>query len=300
MNDKIGAAAIMAHPSSDLNVPVHSVPVSPIFGAVWKTKMDSLDNAANQGSRIWLADFHTIRVEQVLKLDSSFCSERDAVFELRIVLSTADYRPVFKVYQGRTWVAYGTGDAWGCHDTMLNNLNASIRSASTEIPEQRAQLFPSLAIQQRICTTRVNERYDIFYYIFEPVRFDEPPPWYCPGCIHLVTTRYFIRNKVTRQCVDARDGAKNDWSIVQQWSCRDKSAPQNARSMVWDSVPGDFYSDGIHSLGITGRSFKLKNFNSGLCLDVRSGSSDEFAQFQQYHCTSNNPAQNFYQAGDPY
>ena len=60
MNDKIGAAAIVAHPSSDLNVPVHSVPVSPLFGAVWKTKMDSLDNATNQGSRIWLADFHTI------------------------------------------------------------------------------------------------------------------------------------------------------------------------------------------------------------------------------------------------
>ena len=186
-----------------------------------------------------------------------------------------------------------------CTEYPIPLINIGSRKCFSPTPQDH-YLGDGLPIQQRICATRVNERYDIFYYIFEPVRFDEPPPWYCPGCIHLVTTRYFIRNKVTRQCVDARDGAKNDWSIVQQWSCRDKSAPQNARSMVWDSVPGDFYSDGIHSLGITGRSFKLKNFNSGLCLDVRSGSSDEFAQLQQYHCTSNNPAQNFYQAGDPY
>jgi hypothetical protein len=39
----------------------------------------------------------------------------------------------------------------------------------------------------------------------------------------------------------------------------------------------------------------VRNFNSDLCLDVRAGSWDELAQLQQYHCTSNNVAQNFRQ-----
>jgi hypothetical protein len=146
LNDKINAAAIVTHPSNEPNVPVHSVgPVSTTFRALWKTEMDSLDDATNQWTQIWLDDFHTIHVEQALKLDSFFCSERDAVFELRIVLSTANYRPVFQVYQGPTWVAPGTGDAWGCRDKMLERLNAGIKSASTQIPAKMAQLFPSLS-----------------------------------------------------------------------------------------------------------------------------------------------------------
>ncbi len=54
--------------------------------------------------------------------------------------------------------------------------------------------------------------------------------------------------------------------------------------MVWYSEPSDFPG-----------ALKLRNFNSDLCLDVSWGSSDEYAQLQQYHCTSNNAAQNFWQ-----
>lgn len=43
-------------------------------------------------------------------------------------------------------------------------------------------------------------------------------------------------------------------------------------------------------------SFRIRNFNSDLCLDVAGGSSADYAQIQQYHCTGSNPAQNFYQA----
>ena len=72
-------------------------------------------------------------------------------------------------------------------------------------------------------------------------------------------------NGFSNLCLDARDGAKADWSVVQQWTCKDK----NARSMVWYTEPGDFP-----------RALKVRNFNSDLCLDVREGSSDEFAQAQ--------------------
>jgi Ricin-type beta-trefoil lectin domain-like len=59
---------------------------------------------------------------------------------------------------------------------------------------------------------------------------------------------------------------------------------QNDRSMVWYVELGDFPD-----------AYKIKNFNSDLCLDVRSGSHDDYVQLQQYHCTSNNAAQNFWQ-----
>jgi hypothetical protein len=111
--------------------------------------------------------------------------------------------------------------------------------------------------------------------------------WFpCPGCIcrgaagFLIMHTFVTVNGTSNLCLDARDGAKTDWSVVQQWTCKD----QNARSMVWYTEPGDFP-----------RALKVRNYNSDLCLDVREGSSDEFAQLQQFHCTSNNAAQNFWQ-----
>jgi hypothetical protein len=79
--------------------------------------------------------------------------------------------------------------------------------------------------------------------------------------------------------MDVRDGAKSDWSVVQQWTCKD-----DAKSMLWYSERNDFAG-----------TVKLKNWNSDLCLDVRGGASDEGAQLQQFHCTSNNAAQEFWQ-----
>jgi hypothetical protein len=143
--------------------------------------------------------------------------------------------------------------------------------------------WAGLPIQQHTC----NVVYAFQWYVFVPlgyVLFKEGPPWYCPGCIHLGAEGYFIKNAVTGLCMDARDGATSDGSVVQQWTCRDT----NARSMVWYSETGDFPD-----------AFKLRNFNSDLCLDVRWGSSDEYAQLQQYHCTSNNAAQNFWQTVGP-
>jgi Ricin-type beta-trefoil lectin domain-like len=103
------------------------------------------------------------------------------------------------------------------------------------------------------------------------------------GCIKDGTTGYFIRNLKTNLCLDARDGAKTDGSVVQQWTCRDRNY-RNARSMVWYVEPGEFPG-----------MFKVRNWNSDLCLDVKGGSSDEFAQLQQFHCGSMNLAQNFSQ-----
>ena len=168
-----------------------------------------------------------------------------------------------------------------------------INMGSGKCFEPTAQGGPSnsngLPIQQRTCGPRVIQPTDsipdhpIQYYQFESqgyVALNDQGWFPCWGCIRNGTTGYLIRNLDTNLCLDARDGARTDGSVVQQWECRDR----NARSMVWYVEPGDFPG-----------MFKVRNFNSDLCLDVRASSWDEFAQLQQYHCTSNNVAQNFLQ-----
>ena len=156
-------------------------------------------------------------------------------------------------------------------------------------PQSGHSDWAGLPIQQRTCGPRVihpdgTADPPTQFYQFESqgqVDFNDQP--WCPPliiCVHPGATGFLIRNLGTGLCLDARDGATTDGSVVQQWTCRDK----NARSMVWYVESGDFPG-----------MFKLRNFNSDLCLDVRGGASDEFAQLQQFHCTSNNLAQEFSQ-----
>ena len=147
-------------------------------------------------------------------------------------------------------------------------------------PQDGHNDWAGLLIQQRTCNPIIVNPNSptIQSYQFAPlgaVLYNQGPPWYCPTCIHPGAEGFFIKNFVTNLCVDARDGAKSDGSIVQQWTCRDSSA----RSMVWYTEQGDFPG-----------ALRVRNFNSDLCLDVKGGSSAEFAQLQQYHCTSNNAA----------
>jgi Ricin-type beta-trefoil lectin domain-like len=110
------------------------------------------------------------------------------------------------------------------------------------------------------------------------VLYNQGPPWWCIGCIHLGAEGFFIKNTIlnidpqgpTGLCMDVRDGATSDETVVQQWICRDSSA----RSMVWYTSQGDFPG-----------ALKVRNFNSDHCPDVRGRSSAEGAQLQQYHCT---------------
>jgi hypothetical protein len=153
-------------------------------------------------------------------------------------------------------------------------------------PQGGPSNWAGLPIQQRPCAVQFDETNNrrIQQYRFESqgfVAFNDQGPWWLPcwGCIPAGDEGFFIRNLDTNLCLDARDGAKKDSSVVQQWTCRDR----NARSMVWYIEHGDFPG-----------MFKVRNFNSDLCLDVRGGSWDEFAQLQQFHCTSNNVAQNFF------
>jgi len=92
--------------------------------------------------------------------------------------------------------------------------------------------WAGLPIQQQTC----NPTFTIQYWIFVPlgaVQLNESPPWWCINCIPYYADGYFIQNDFTGLCMDARDGARSDWSVVQQWTCRDATtAGAKARSMV--------------------------------------------------------------------
>jgi Ricin-type beta-trefoil lectin domain len=148
-----------------------------------------------------------------------------------------------------------------------------------------ADVQAGLPIQQLTC-----DGFDVQQWVFEPAGVVQlnggGSDWWCPGCINTnVAEGYFIDNQNTGLCMDARDGSTSDSSVVQQWTCPDAAtAGGHPRSMVWYTAPGDFPG-----------SLRVRNLHSDLCLDVRDGSSDDYAQLQQYHCTSNNAAQNFLQ-----
>jgi Ricin-type beta-trefoil lectin domain len=178
-------------------------------------------------------------------------------------------------------------------DNLIPLVNAGSDKCFSPTPQDGHFELAGLPIQQHTCDPSFGSP-PVQSYQFRPlpdlVPFNDQGWFPCWGCIPRGAVGFFILHEfvttngtntvATNLCMDARDGAKADWSVVQQWTCKD----QNARSMVWYTEPGDFP-----------RALKVRNFNSDLCLDVREGSSGEFAQLQQFHCTSNNPAQNFWQ-----
>jgi hypothetical protein len=164
---------------------------------------------------------------------------------------------------------------------LLKLVNIGSGKCFYPVPQDGHGDWDGLPVQQQTCQRGSVAQQFVFSPLGIVIFNDGEAPWYCPGCIDLGAEGYFITDVATGKCLDARDGSRSDWSVVQQWTCRDK----NARSMVWYIEPGDLTT-----------TFKVRNFNSDLCLDVAWGSSDDGAQLQQFHCTSGNPAQNFYQS----
>jgi hypothetical protein len=171
LNDKIGAAALVAHVRSVDNAPHGVTSFSTLFSSVWKTQMQSLGSGATaKWTQIWLEDFQDIHVEQALQLDSTWCSARDATFEIRINLSALPFKPVFKVYAVSEWVATGFGDAWGCHDGMGHALSSGVNNASTQLESQLPQLVlndPSSSTYYFAPEGNTDD-YDLFYMVIAP------------------------------------------------------------------------------------------------------------------------------------
>jgi mannan endo-1,4-beta-mannosidase len=90
-------------------------------------------------------------------------------------------------------------------------------------------------------------------------------------------TWYSIRNADTGKCLDVRreDNYYSAGARVQQYSCT--GTPQQQ----WTPVPA---GDGRYT---------FVSQRSGMCLDVRGGSTAPGAQIQQWYCYNNSPAQNW-------
>ena len=145
LNDKVGAAVITAHVRSS-DDGVHANEFSFLFGQAWKTRMNSLENATNDSTRIWTEAFHTVRVEQHLKVDHWACTERGAVFDLRIIMTVSNFRPVFNVIIVSEYVDYGFGDGFPtyCHENYLAALHANLELARSELKSQLPEIFSEL------------------------------------------------------------------------------------------------------------------------------------------------------------
>lgn len=172
LNDKINAAALVAHVRSSDNGTHEIGSFSTIFNALWKTGLDTQlaksGNATNQGTRTWIDDFHTLHVWQSLQISHSFCTSRGAVFELRIIMTDVAFRPAFQAQPISSYVDYGFGDAWGCHDGMLNSLNSSINDIAAQLPSQLgeriAQLLPNASsVSYYFAPEGATQDYDVFY-----------------------------------------------------------------------------------------------------------------------------------------
>jgi hypothetical protein len=80
-------------------------------------------------------------------------------------------------------------------------------------------------------------------------------------------------------CADLPQGRVEDGVAVQLWQC-----PGPKINQTWDSVPtGD------------GKTFLIKNRESGKCLEVINGSYDDGANIVQRTCNSGDPIQWWYQ-----
>lgn len=167
LNDKIGAAGLVAHVRSSDNL-THGVSgFSTLFGSVWRKQMQSLGGGATaKDTRIWVEDFQDIDIWQMLQVDSPWCSARGAVFTMRINLSASAFRPVFKVYATSLYVDSGFGDMWGCHDDMVKELNAGLAAASKQLESQLPNLVlgnPSSAVYY-FAPEGNTQDYDLFYW----------------------------------------------------------------------------------------------------------------------------------------
>lgn len=130
--------------------------------------MQSLGPGATaKGTRIWLDDFQDFHIQQMLEVDSPYCTARGAVFEIRVNLSMANYKPVFKGYAVSQYVDSGFGDLWGCHDGMVRDLGQGVSNAITSLQAKLPSLVLSLGPESPtyyFAPQGTTSDYDLFFY----------------------------------------------------------------------------------------------------------------------------------------
>jgi hypothetical protein len=81
---------------------------------------------------------------------------------------------------------------------------------------------------------------------------------------------YTIVNNFSHMCVDVAYGSLASGARVQQWDCYN-GTPERWRFEYVGNVSGEYY-------------YRVRNVNSGKCLEVRDGYTDNGGIIEQYDC----------------
>jgi hypothetical protein len=81
---------------------------------------------------------------------------------------------------------------------------------------------------------------------------------------------YTLANVNSGKCLDVQDGATNDFGPVDQYTCYGGPVERWLFTYVGSSGGDNVYT--------------LRNVNSGKCLDVQNGGTQDFATVDQYTC----------------
>ena len=136
--DDVGSAFVTTHARD-----VSRFRFTDNFEQAWGGVLDNLqDGASAERTHIWLTTTRTFRIRQYLTLDHAACSERGAVFEYLVRLTSSN---TFTVLVTDSYVDYGFGDLWGCHDMMKADLDASISDGTDDLEVGLAALVDAFA-----------------------------------------------------------------------------------------------------------------------------------------------------------
>lgn len=136
--DKVGSAFLTTHAADAININFMDY-----FESAWAVALDELpSNATPTDSDIWMTTTKKFEIRQYLDIDYWACTKRGAVFEYSVTMHDDG---TFSASIVDTYVDYGTGDAWGCHDDMLASLKSGLTKATPKLTSGLQQLVDFLA-----------------------------------------------------------------------------------------------------------------------------------------------------------
>jgi hypothetical protein len=131
--DKVGSVYFLSHADN-----ARTDLFSSHLRDAWEEGLADLGSGSRaQGPlQLRMTSEETFRIRQALRLNHWSCRARDAEIELAVIMRQ---NGTFFVSR-KTWVAYGTGDAWGCRTKMQDALTAGAKEVADELSSGLAEL----------------------------------------------------------------------------------------------------------------------------------------------------------------
>jgi hypothetical protein len=108
----------------------------------WTASLNLPSGATATTHQIWLSTLSRFEIRQFLTIDALECTKRGAVFEYSVEMNP-DH--TFTATVVDSYVDYGFGDAWGCHDTMKSKLDAALAGGRAKLQDGVKQIVDAFA-----------------------------------------------------------------------------------------------------------------------------------------------------------